>query len=318
MRRLRILTWHVHGSYLLYLTQCPHDFYVLSKPGRPPGYTGRHGHLPWGENVHDLPVDAARDREFDLLLFQDDPHYLHDQHVFLSAAQRALPRIYLEHDPPPDHPTDQRHPVDDPDVLLVHVTPFNRLMWDAGRTPTTVVEHGVLDPRLADPGLRYRGDLERGLVVINHLARRGRRLGADLYARARETVPLDLVGMAAEEAGGLGEVLHRELPAFSARYRFFYNPIRYTSMGLAVIEAMLVGLPIIGLATTEMATAVENGVAGFVDTDPDRLIAHMRRLLADPAEARRLGEGARAAALERFGINRFVADWDRAFARVTG
>lgn len=34
MRPLKILTWHTHGSYLYYLTQAPHHFYVLSKPGR--------------------------------------------------------------------------------------------------------------------------------------------------------------------------------------------------------------------------------------------------------------------------------------------
>ena len=29
MRRLNVLTWHTHGSYLYYLTQVPHEFYVL-------------------------------------------------------------------------------------------------------------------------------------------------------------------------------------------------------------------------------------------------------------------------------------------------
>ena len=56
MRRLKVLTWRTHGSYLYYLTQAPHDFYVVSKPGRPPGYAGVTGHLPWGANVHDLPA----------------------------------------------------------------------------------------------------------------------------------------------------------------------------------------------------------------------------------------------------------------------
>jgi hypothetical protein len=44
----------------------------------------------------------------------------------------------------------------------------------------------------------------------------------------------------------------------------------------------------------------------------------MRRLLADPAEARRLGEGARRPALTRSTIERFVRDWCAAFALVTG
>jgi len=38
------------------------------------------------------------------------------------------------------------------DVLLVHVTHFNALMWDSGVAPTAVVEHGVLDPGRGTPG----------------------------------------------------------------------------------------------------------------------------------------------------------------------
>lgn len=313
MRRLKILTWHTHGSYLYYLTQVPHDFYVLSKYDRPPGYAGRYGHFPWGPNVHDLPVEKARQQALDCILFQDDQQYLSDQYQYLDRSQRQLPRIYLEHDPPQAHPTDTRHVVDDPDVLLVHVTPFNALMWDSGRTPIRVIEHGVIAP-----GVRYRGDLERGLVVVNHLGRRGRRLGADVFSRARGAVPLDLVGMAAQELGGLGEIQHSELPAFMARYRFFFNPIRYTSLGLAVIEAMMIGMPIIGLATTEMSTVIENGVSGYADTDLGKLIDHMQALLADPAAARRLGEGARRRAEARFGIERFIADWNAALAAASG
>ncbi len=307
---MRILTWHIHGSYLYYLTQVPHTFYLPVKAGWPTGYGGRRGNFAWGDNVVDVPAGEVRDREFDCILFQSRQNWETDQYEILSEAQRRLPRLYLEHDPPRESPTDTRHPVDDPDVLLVHVTHFNDLMWDSGRTPTRVVEHGVLLP----PGAIYTGELARGLVVVNGLQGRGRRLGADVFARAREAVPLDLVGMRSEEFGGLGDVPHDALPALSARYRFFFNPIRYTSLGLAVCEAMLLGMPVIGLATTEMATAIENGVSGYVDTDVDALIAHMRRLLADPAEARRLGAGARQAAETRFGIGRFIADWQAAFA----
>jgi glycosyltransferase involved in cell wall biosynthesis len=285
----------------------------MTKPGRPAGYGGRGGHLPWGDNVHDMSVADARHADFDCVLFQDDHHYLQDQYEFLGAAQRGLPRIYLEHDPPRGSPTDSRHPVDDANVLLVHVTPFNALMWDSGATPTRVIEHGVIPPAVS-----YTGELARGVVAINDLASRGRRLGADIFARVRGEIPLDLIGMGAEAAGGLGEVLHRDLPGFVARYRFLFNPIRYTSMGLAVIETMMSGVPVVGLATTEMATAIDNGVSGYIDTDVECLIARMHGLLADPALARRLGEGARRRALERFGIGRFVADWLDALALVTG
>jgi len=307
---VRILTWHIHGSYLYYLTQVPHTFYLPVKAGWPTGYGGRRGNFAWGDNVVDVPAETVRDCEFDCILFQSRQNWETDQYEILSEAQRRLPRLYLEHDPPRESPTDTRHPVDDPDVLLVHVTHFNDLMWESGRTATRVVEHGVLLP----PGTQYTGELARGLVVVNGLQQRGRRLGADVFARARDAVPLDLVGMRSEEFGGLGDVPHDALPAFSARHRFFFNPIRYTSLGLAVCEAMLLGMPVIGLATTEMVTVIENGVSGYVDTDVNALIAHMQRLLTDPAEARQLSIGARQAAEARFGIGRFIADWQAAFA----
>ena len=307
MRRLRILTWHVHGSYLYYLSHVPHDIFALSKSDRCTGYVGRHGHFPWKDNLRDMPVDEVRQHQFDIVLYQSRTHFEIDSRELLSPAQRKLPAIYLEHDPPQEHPTNTRHWAADRVDVIVHVTPYNALMWDCGAARTCVIDHGVVVP----DDVAYSGELERGIVIVNHLARRGRRLGADVFARVRNEVPLDLIGMGAEEAGGLGEVQHNELPRFMTRYRFFFNPIRYTSMGLAVCEAMMLGLPVVGLATTEMATAVENGISGFVDTDVDKLIARMHELVADHELAMRLSEGARKRARERFNIERFVADWDR-------
>jgi glycosyltransferase involved in cell wall biosynthesis len=78
----------------------------------------------------------------------------------------------------------------------------------------------------------------------------------------------------------------------------------------------MIGMPVVGLATTEMATAIENGVSGYVDTDLRKLIVRMQQLLDDPGLARSLGEGARRRALERFHIDRFVEDWNAAFKAV--
>ncbi|AGY57189.1 glycosyltransferase [Gloeobacter kilaueensis] len=307
---MRILTWHVHGSYLYNLAHVPCQWLLPVRPGRPEGYGGRASREDWPGQLIEIDAKEVRHTRFDGILFQSRRNWEVDQYELLSAAQRRLPRFYLEHDPPREHPTDTRHPVDDPGVVLVHVTPFNALMWDSGRTPTRIIDHGVAVP----PESVYSGELERGLVVLNGLAHRGRRLGADIFERVRRVVPLDLVGMGSEELGGLGEIDHRALAAFACRYRFFFHPVRYTSLGLAVIEAMLLALPVVALATTELVTAIENGRTGYLDTDIDRLIVAMRRLLADPEEARRVGAAGREAALARFGIERFVADWQHLLA----
>ncbi len=310
--RLKILTWHVHGSYLNYLTQSPHDFYLPVKPGKPEGYGGRLGGFAWGDNVHDVPAEMVRDLQFDCILFQSHRNYLHDRFEILSDIQQQLPKIYLEHDPPRQHPTDTQHIVDDVNVLLVHVTAFNQLMWNSGSTPTCVIEHGV---RVPDT-VHYSGDLAKGIVVVNGLRTRGRRLGADIFQQVQQTVPLDLVGMDAQSLGGLGEVPHAQLPAFQAHYRFFFHPVRYTSLGLAVCEAMMIGSPIVGLATTELSTVIENGVSGYIDTSVDRLIERMTCLLADAQTAKRLGKAAQETARSRFNLRRFIQDWNLAFESV--
>jgi len=316
VRRLTILTWHVHGSYLEALGRTGHDFVVPVKPGRPARYGGRPAGVAWPDSIREVPADAVRDLDVDLVLYQHELNWTVDQHELLSDAQLRGPRLFLEHDPPRQHPTDTVHAVDDPDVLLVHCTAFNALMWDSRRTPTRVIDHGVE----VEPGLLATLELERGVVVVNDLATRGRRLGADLVAQARdvEGLPIDLFGMHSEALGGLGEVSRRELVRRETAYRFFFHPARYTSLGLGVIEAMMLGLPVVGLATTELPTVIEHGVSGVIDTSPARLWDAMRELLADRGLAEELGRNGRRVALERFGIDRFVADWDAAFREVAG
>lgn len=311
-RRLRVLTWHVHGNYLYYLSQVPHDFFLVTRPGDPPGHAGRVGRLPWGDNVREVPEAQLAGKEFDCVLYQSARHYAEDRLQALDDAQRALPAIYLEHDPPQQHPTDTLHPVQDERMLLVHVTHFNALMWNSGITPSQVIEHGVITP----PDVRYGGELPRGVVVVNNMRRRGRRLGRDVFEAARDAVPLDLVGMDAASLGGIGEIGNLELAGFIARYRLFFNPIRYTSLGLSVIEAMMIGMPVVALATTELASVIRDGVNGCTDTDPKRLVATMRQLLVDPDMAREIGAAGQRLARDRFGIERFVADWRAAFDRV--
>jgi glycosyltransferase involved in cell wall biosynthesis len=168
-----------------------------------------------------------------------------------------------------------------------------------------------------DPGAVYRGELERGIVVINGMQQRPRIAGYDIFRDVRERVPLDAAGMRTEELGGLGDVPYYDLHRRMAGYRFLFSPMRYTSLPLAVIEGMTIGMPVVALATTELPTVIEHGVSGFVSCNVDELVAGMQRLLADPAEARRMGANARRVAVERFGLERFRDDWYRAFALVT-
>ncbi|GAB4024824.1 glycosyltransferase family 4 protein [Spirosoma koreense] len=315
MQRLNILIWHIHGAYLTALTQTDHNWYLPTKPDQPEGYIGRGKDSTMPSYVREVPADEVRTLQLDLVICQTSRNLQADRFEILSAEQRQLPTIYIEHNTPEPHPTDSRHPAaDDPAVKLVHVTYYNQLMWDAGRTPTRVIEHSVA----IDPTLRYKGHRQEGIIVVNELQRRGRMAGFDLFETLRQQVPLTVAGMKSAEIGGIGEIHYRYLHERVAEYRFLFSPMRYSSLPLAVIEAMTIGMPIVALATTELPTVIENGVHGFVSADPGRLAEGMQWLLNKPDEARRMGDNARQLALTRFGLDRFVRDWNALFGEVTG
>jgi hypothetical protein len=308
VRKLNVLVWQIHGSYLNTLVQAPHRFYLPTKPGKPEGYGGRGPTYPWSPDTVEVPAEEVRDVDLDLVIYQTEKNFFEDAREILLPEQRALPAIYLEHNTPQGRINEMVHPVNDPRVLLVHVTHFNDLFWDCRETPTRVIDHAVMP---SSGG--YTGELEKGVSLVNDMPRRKRVVGEDVFARAREEVPLDLFGFNSKEVGGFGDLPQAEVHEKIKAYRFYFNPIRYTSLPLSVLEAMGLGLPVVALATTELVSVIKDGKNGFIDTNVENLVRRMRRLLADPEEARRIGEAGRCTARERFGLERFVADWEAAF-----
>ena len=307
--RLKIFTWHIHGSYLFYLSQGEYDIYIPVNDEKSEGYYGRGQTFPFGENVIEVSSEEVKNMTFDCILFQSEKNFLTDQHDILDDWQKLLPRVYVEHNTPEIHPTNSIHVVTDPAVLMVHVTHFNKLMWDNRSIPhIRVIEHGVLDSKV-----KYQGHIPKGIVVINHIEQRGRITGWDIFDEVRKHVPLDLIGMGTLESGGLGEVLNPVLPEFISQYRFFFNPIRYTSFGLAVCEAMMTGMPVVAVATTEYVTVIKDGQSGFIDTNIEKLIENMKSLIENPLQAKQMGEEAQRIAMEKFNIKRFTNDWEKTF-----
>lgn len=306
-RPLTVLTWHIHGSYLNYLAHSGHEFVVPVLPGRPPRYAGRPLDATWPENVREVPAEKLVEMHFDAILYQHHDNWTEDRALWLSEKQLdRIPQAFLEHDPPREHPTDTAHVVHDPRVPVVHVTHFNELMWNCRQSPTRVIEHGVTVPDDA----QWNGGEPAGIAVVNNIVSRGRRLGPDVLDQMRQRVPVDLIGMGSHLADGAGEVPHHAVPYTVGGYRFFFNPIRYTSLGLAVLEAMMVGTPVLGLATTEMAVAVTNGVNGYVHTDVGAVADFAECLIEDRGFAAQLSQGAREYAREHHGIERFAREWD--------
>jgi glycosyltransferase involved in cell wall biosynthesis len=309
---MRILLWHVHGAWATAFVHGPHEYVVPVLPDRGPDGVGIARTYEWPATVTELPPERLRDEHFDAVVLQR-PHELdHLAEQWLGRRPGGdVPAIYVEHNAPQGRIAEMRHPAADrDDLLLVHVTHFNALFWDSGSTPTRVIEHGIVDP-----GLRYTGELPRAAVVINEARRRARVTGTDLLERFSQAAPLDLFGMDAASLGGIEDLPQEDLHAELARRRVYLHPIRWTSLGLSLLEAMHLGMPVVALGTTEAHEAVPPE-AGTVSTRIDVLSDAVRRMIDDPGEARARGEAARAAALERYGLERFLAGWDAALEEV--
>lgn len=238
-----------------------------------------------------------------------------------------MPAVYVEHNTPRGAAATTRHPLAGrPDIPVVHVTDFNELMWDCGRAPTTVVPHGIVDP-----GERYTGELDRAAVVINEGVRRGRVTGTDLLPAFSRNAGLDVFGMGlggladaltggpAPPARGavrtVGDLPQQRLHDEMARRRVYLHPMRWTSLGLSLLEAMQLGMPVVALASTEAPVAVPPS-AGVVTGSVRRAGQAVAELVADPAQAREIGRAARKAALAEFGLPAFLRRWDTLLGRL--
>ncbi len=317
---MRLLIWHVHGSWTTAFVQGRHTCLLPVSPGRGPYGRGRARTWYWPETAVEVAPGQLRDEQIDAVILQRPA----EEELTCKLTGRRpgadLPAVYLEHDAPGGNVPLTRHPVADrPDLRLVHVTHFNELLWDCGRTPATVIEHGIVDP-----GPLWTGESARAAVVVNEPLRRGRYTGTDLLPFFAETTPLDVFGMGAAglpaRLGGTRIRAFEDLPqarmhAAIARCRAYLHPFRWTSLGLSLIEAMQLGMPVLALATTEAVEAVPSG-AGVLSTSRERLRTRLGELIADPAEAAEMGKRARAASLARYGLARFLADWDRLLAEL--
>ena len=328
--------WHVHGSYTTSLVQGDHLWYLPVTDDRGPDGRGRAETWDWPANAREVTRGECADLDVDVVVLQRPEELVGPDggpglaEVWLGGRRpgRDVPAVYLEHNAPQGRINELRHPVADrPELRVVHVTPLNALFWDTGTTPTTVVEHGVVDP-----GYRYTGELGRTAVAINDPVRRARVTGTDLLPHLATAGPIDLFGMRvdrldpaalARPTGSVPDITtHEDLPqarmhAELALRRVYVHTARWTSLGLSLLEAMHLGMPVVAVGSTEAFEAVPPE-AGVVSTDIRVLVDATRRLLDDPDHAEQAGRAAREAALRRYGLGRFLQAWDAVLEEVAG
>lgn len=293
-----------------------HTYLLPTNPARDGWGLGRGGR-DWPATAVEVPTGSLAREPFDVVVLQRPGEIEEVERLTGRVPGRDVPAIYLEHNTPKaGNVPNSEHPLaGNRAIPIVHVTHFNRLFWDCGASRTVVIEHGIVDP-----GRLYTGENATLGLAINEPVRRGRVTGTDLLPRFSQVAPLEVFGIGTDQLpaaldiapGRLlirGDVSPAELRLQLPRTRAYVHPFRWTSLGLALLEAMHMGMPVIALGSTEAFRAVPPE-AGAVSSDVEDLAAAAELLLHEPAEARRRGDAARAFALRHYGLGRFLADWD--------
>jgi len=199
-----------------------------------------------------------------------------------------------------------------------------------------------VDTRLFRPGREpcHRASLAPGgEKIVMHVSNfRGVKRVEDvveIYARARTPGGTRLVFVgdgperprAVQRADDLGirdEVLflgkHASVDELLPCADLFLLPSENESFGLAALEAMACGTPVVASRAGGIPEVVEDGVTGYLHPvgDVDAMAASAARLLTNPVEHDRVARAARRAAETKFDTEVVVPLYEALYHRVTG
>ncbi len=102
------------------------------------------------------------------------------------------------------------------------------------------------------------------------------------------------------------------------RWRVFAQPSLHEGFGLAALEAMASGLPVVASATGGLTELIEDGVTGLLCPagDAGALAQRLDRLLGDSALGVSLGAAGRRRAAEHFSVAAMVTGIEAVYARL--
>lgn len=309
----RLLTFNCHEAYVHLLGKLGFDLDVID--GLPGRYCSR-----WDERMRPVPERARLcTLEAALGASSYDAAIAHNLTDLLALRELDLPKILVLH---VSLEARIREEQDGPSIgavqaqlaaylgaisaTAVAVSELKARSWGL---PCTVVRPGA-DP---DEYRGFEGTLACALRVANQVRARPQRFDWRTHERIVAGHPLRLVGHNPEIPGSAPADSWQQLREYYRSHRAYVHTAGRSlddGYNLAVVEAMLTGMPVVSLSGSE--SPVVDGVNGYLSDDPSYLNSRLGELLADPERARELGRRARETALERFSLGAFVSAWHAA------
>lgn len=326
-QQLRILTyrWHVPHQYELFKLGA--EFTLITDLGEGSCRWWDLGQRPLPANVRFAHWAEIDPRQFDLAVLHFDENVLQAAADARSVGAEwgatfrflqqnlAIPRVAVCHGTPQANAPAQRAALarflgDTPVVVNSHQAQSEwgfanaRVIWQ-GFDPAEF-------PCRPPPNRRAPRILT---LPEEAMAERPGYRGADLLAQVASRVAPPLERLCVAEPNLLlrgnayADARFAHYVAALHGFDIYFNPTLRSPMPRSRGEAMLCGLATVNADSHDVDRFIENGLNGFYAATAEELADQLNFLLADPARAWRIGQAGRETAMQRFHIDRYLADW---------
>ena len=310
---LNILSFSTHEGWQSQLAKTGHHFYHVPAP---------EGKM-WDTDYRVLPRNICEIKDeqlgqmdgIDVILSQTMSQA---EKGFKIGRQNNIPVVSMMHTLPPDSITKKAKKEivkQDLSTYKVFITKEARNTWGykGSKLPMSIIEQVVDENEFVGYGGRDR----RVLTVSNDFVNRAADTGYHLWKRVLEGVDKDAIHIVGKTPG-LSQVASsfEELVGFYQNDRVYFNPSTHSTFPMTILEAMSTGMPVVSTVNEALSEFAENGKNGIWSNDPEELKDGIGRLLDNEMLCKKMGNAGREIVVKRFGIKRFIKQWNKIFKEV--
>lgn len=306
--KLNILVEPTHEAYQTLLGELGHNFYMIQGNGIKT-WDFHTKPLPKNHFIINRPIEISFPLGIRIDLVLSQQRFGNLQRFADIAQKLGVPHVTIDHCLPPSNWTKtiinrtKEIPVD----KRIFITEFSKTAW-FGTDQDIILYHGIDPVQFSG----WTGGSEAGISVVNKFASRDVFCGWNIWSEAAKKIPVELVG----DNPGLSESAKStdELVSKLRKAKYFLNTSQWSPIPMSLVEAMMVGCPIITTRKQEIPKFITHEVNGLFADTPEEIVAAAARISENPEFAAQLGQNARATALEYFGLDRFVKEWNNVLA----
>jgi len=204
----------------------------------------------------------------------------------------------------------------------VFITPSSRKAWDAEKDEQSSHIYHSFDVSAFPQKMDYSS--RAIMTTTNEMITRDWACGFSLWANVLG-VPnkayfndIALYGYGNDNIGKVskGSRTREEVLDLLVNAGVYFNPSIMSPIPMSLLEAAVVGTPIVSTAYCEPGNIFENNVHGIFSNDPVELRNGIQYMLDNPDDAKKMADNARKVVVKLFNPTQFIEAWSKVFKKV--